>query len=83
MQKGLVNIFGDIYVVFKGFVIIDLVDFGLFMVVFYFYFLDVDIKWGEKLDNVILCLEVFKNWKEELLKDQDDLEVLDVRELVD
>lgn len=83
MKKGLVNTLGDIYVVLKGLVTTDPADFGPYTAAFYSYFLDVDIKRGEKLDNAILRSEAFKNWKEEFIQDQEDLEVPDIRELVD
>lgn len=83
MEKGLVNTLGDIYVVLKGLVTTNPEDFGPYTSAFYSYFLDIDIKKGEKLDNAILRSEAFKDWKEELLKEEDDLETPDIRALVD
>ncbi len=67
MQKGLVNTLGDIYVVLKGLITTDPADFGPYTSAFYSYFLDVEIKPGEKLDNAILRSEAFKQWKLSLI----------------
>lgn len=63
LERGLVHTLGDLYLLLKGLVTNAPKDFGPFTTAFYQYFLDIDIKKGETLDNAILRSEAFKNWR--------------------
>ena len=63
IERGLVHTLGDLYQLLKGLVTNAPKDFGPFTTAFYQYFLDIDIKKGETLDNAILRSEAFKNWR--------------------
>ena len=63
LERGLVQTLGDLYLLLKGLVTNAPKDFGPFTTAFYQYFLDIDIKKGETLDNAILRSEAFKNWR--------------------
>ena len=83
MEKGLINTLGDLYLVLKGLITNDPKDYGPFTSAFYKYFLDVDIKNGEKLDSAILRSETFQEWKRKHLDEKINEEDIDVAELVD
>ena len=83
MERGLVNTLGDLYVVLKGIVTRDPRDLGPFTVAFYAYFLEVEVKPAESLDQAILRSEAFKEWRDlQSLHDLPEKEP-DVRELID
>ncbi len=82
-EKGLINTLGDIYVLLKSLVAKDPTDFGPYATAFYEYFLDVDIKKGEKLENAIARSKAFSDWKEEYLKREEVEETPSLRELID
>jgi uncharacterized protein len=63
IERGLVHTLGDLYLLLKGLVTNSPKDFGPFTTAFYQYFLDIDIKKGESLDNAIARSEAFKNWR--------------------
>jgi uncharacterized protein len=63
IEKGLVRTLGDIYNVLKGLLVREPTMMGPFTKAFYFYFLAIDIKDGEKLNNAIQRSETFKDWK--------------------
>ncbi|SOE20136.1 hypothetical protein SAMN06298216_0636 [Spirosomataceae bacterium TFI 002] len=72
--KGLVKTLGDVYNVLKAIVIKEHTQLGPFTKAFYDYFLEIDIKEGERLNDAISRSEAFKNWKKdysEKLKDED------------
>ena len=54
MSRGLVKTLGDIYNVLKGVVVKDPTDLGPFTRAYYDYFLNIDIRDGERLDDAIL-----------------------------
>ena len=63
IERGLVHTLGDLYLLLKGLVTNAPKDFGPFTIAFYQYFLEIDVKKGETLDNAILRSEAFKNWR--------------------
>ena len=81
MERGLVNTLGDLYGVLKGLVCNSPKDIGPFTVVFYQYFLDVEVKKGESLDSAVSRSEAFKNWRK--LRELEDMETPDLTKLVD
>ncbi|MEM6628045.1 MAG: hypothetical protein AAF694_00155 [Bacteroidota bacterium] len=83
LERGLVHTLGDLYVVLKGIITHDPRDLGPFTVAFYAYFLEVEIKPGESLDQAILRSQAFKEWRD--LQSIEDLpqKEPDVRELID
>lgn len=84
MDKGLVKTMGDLYVALKGLVTNDPKDFGPFTTAFYEYFLSIEIKKGEKLENAVARSDAFKKWKKERYgEDDDNPEMPDINELVD
>ena len=71
MEKGLVNTIGDLYVLLKGLVAKDIKDFGPFAVAFYDYFLSIEIKKGETLEDAVARSESFKDWAEQYLTEEE------------
>ena len=83
MEKGLVNTIGDIYVVLKALITNDPKEFGPYTAAFYEYFLSVEIKNGETLESALVRSETFQDWKKNLLEEEDDGNLPDIKELVD
>jgi len=81
MQKGLVKTLGDIFNVLKGIVVKDPTDLGPFTRAFYEYFLEIDIKNGERLNDAIVRSETFRKWRDEYLQ-QNDIKSPELDELV-
>lgn len=83
MQRGLVNTLGDIYVVLKGIVTNDPREFGPFSTAFYNYFLEMDIKKGERLEQAIRRSEAFQEWRQDFVDEENPLEEQDLSELIE
>ena len=83
MDKGLVNTLGDLYLVLRGLLCNSPTDFGPYTVAFYAYFLEVDIKQGEKLETAIARSEAFQKWKMAYIKERGLEEEPDLNELID
>jgi len=83
IAKGLASTVGDLFLVLKGLVTNDPKDYGPFTTAFYKYFLEIDIKTGESLDQAILRSEVFKKWRDQLPELKEEQEEPDVKDLVD
>ncbi len=81
MDKGLIRTLGDMYNILKGIVTNDPKDYGPFTSAFYEYFLDVQIKKGERLESAIVRSETFKEWVDTF--DWENEEMPDVKVLVD
>ncbi len=82
IDKGLVNTLGDLYLVLKGLLTNDLKDFGPYTTAFYDYFLDIEIKQGEKLEQAVIRSETFRDWKAAKMEAYQIEEEQDVRDLV-
>lgn len=83
MERGLINTLGDMYVVLKSIVTTDQKEFGPYALAFYDYFLNIDIKKGEKLDNAIARSETFEEWKKDYLREWNLKEDMDQQDLID
>jgi len=83
MDKGLVNTIGDIYLVLKALITNDPKEFGPYTAAFYEYFLEVEIKNGETLESALVRSKTFQEWKKNLLDEEDDGNLPDIKELVD
>lgn len=83
VERGLVHTLGDLYLVLKGLVTNDPKDYGPFTTAFYEYFLDVEIKKGERLENAIARSEAFKEWRKDYLEDGEIPNSEKIQELVD
>ena len=84
MEKGLVKTMGDLFVVLKGIITNDPKDFGPYTTAFYEYFLEIEIKKGEKLENAVARSEAFQKWKKERYgEDDENVEMPDINELID
>ena len=68
MERGLIGTLGDIFAVLKGIIVKDPKQIGPFTQAFYDYFLNIDIKKGEKLNDAIARSEAFKDWKTNYFK---------------
>ena len=74
MERGLVRTMGDLYSVLKSIVVKDPQDVGPYTRVYYQYFLHIDIKNDEQLEDAVLRSETFKKWRTDFLDRHDDLE---------
>ena len=83
IAKGLVNTVGDLYLVLKGLITNDPRDYGPFTAAFYKYFLDIDIKKGETLDQAILRSEAFRKWRRKFSEQEEELGEPKMEQLID
>lgn len=79
MDRGLVRTLGDMYLVLKGLVTNDPTDYGPFTEAFYSYFLEIEIRPGETLQQAIQRSRIFQEWlqKEDLGEDPDIDDLID------
>ena len=64
MDKGLVRTIGDLFNVFRTFIIKDPEHVGPYTKAFYAYFLDINIRPNDRLNDAILRSQTFEQWKE-------------------
>lgn len=64
IHKGLVRTLGDVYALLKGIIIKDPTQNGPFLKAFYAYFLNIEMKNGEQLNDAVARSEAFKEWRE-------------------
>lgn len=82
MSRGLVTTLGDMYNVLRGIVVKEPADMGPFTKAYYAYFLNIDVKNGETLEDAILRSETFRQWKETVLDEADKDNDLNLEDLV-
>ncbi len=82
ISRGLVQTFGDLYMVLKGIVVKHPSQMGPFTKAYYKYFLNIDIANGETLEDAIKRSHTFKEWLEHLKENYPDLDIKDMDELV-
>jgi len=82
IKNNLVKTLGDLYNVLKGIVPKNPEDLGPFTRAYYAYFLNIDIKNGERLNDAIIRSETFKKWKEDFQLNR-KLVDLDIDQLVE
>ena len=73
VQYGLIKTFGDLYTTLKCIVVKEAKLMGPFTKAYYDYFLNIQIRPGERLDDAIKRSETFHKWKEKLLERDPDL----------
>lgn len=79
MQKGLITTLGDIYVFLKSIVVKDPKMTGPYTKAYYQYFLNIDIKKGETLQDAVSRSETFRQWRDDNLdRFGDDMEIDDI-----
>ena len=83
IDKGLVNTFGDLFMVLKGIVVKAPNMMGPYTKAYYKYFLNIDIANGERLEDAVKRSETFRKWVEALMEEKPDLSEVDMDELVD
>ncbi len=64
MDKGLVRTIGDLFNVFRTFIIKDPEHIGPYTMAFYAYFLDINIRPNDCLNDAIHRSQTFEQWKE-------------------
>ena len=64
MDKGLVRTIGDLFNVLRTFIIKDPEHVGPYTKAFYAYFLDINIRPNDRLNDAILRSQTFEQWKE-------------------
>ena len=64
MDKGLVRTIGDLFNVFRTFIIKDPEHIGPYTKAFYAYFLDINIRPNDRLNDAIHRSQTFEQWKE-------------------
>ena len=79
MERGLVRTLGDLYLVLKGLITSAPKDYGPFTEAFYEYFLTIDFKPGEKLEQAIQRSRIYQEWleREELQEEETDEDLVD------
>ena len=73
----------SIYLVLKALITNDPKEFGPYTAAFYEYFLSVEIKKGETLESAVVRSETFQDWKKNLLDEEAEGNLPDVKELVE
>ena len=71
MERGLVTTLGDLYNVLKGIVVKEPENMGPFTKAYYGYFLNIEVRYGQSLEDAILRSETFKKWKDSKLNESD------------
>ncbi|MDG1057647.1 MAG: hypothetical protein P8O94_00260 [Flavobacteriaceae bacterium] len=64
MDKGLIRTIGDLFNVLRTFIIKDPEHMGPYTKAFYAYFLDINIRPNDRLNDAILRSQTFEQWKE-------------------
>lgn len=82
MGKSLVHTLGDLFQVLKSIVVKDQKMLGPFSRAFYNYFLKIDIRPGEKLDDAVERSDAFNEWRTQRLEDHPDWKDLDLTTLI-
>lgn len=82
IDKSLIHTVGDLYSFFKGSIVKDPTDVGPYTQAFYDYFIGVDIKPGERLNDAIARSETFKDWLEDFLQGNDERRNMEVDDLI-
>lgn len=82
MDKSLVKTLGDLFLVLKAIVVKDPKMIGPFTRAYYDYFLSIEIKPGETLDEAVNRSIPFQEWKEKLLQEHPDYDDKDIKELI-
>ena len=79
LERGLVRTIGDLYLVLKGLITNNPKDYGPFSEAFYEYFLTVDFKPGETLEQAIQRSRIYQEWleKEDLVDEETDEDLID------
>lgn len=71
MDRGLILTLGDMYNVLKGIIVKEPEDMGPFTKAYYGYFLNIEVKYGQSLEDAILRSETFQKWKDSKLDESD------------
>ena len=82
MDKGLVNTLGDIFLVLKAIIVKNPKHIGPFTRAYYDFFLSVEIKKGETLDDAVERSIPFQEWKEKLLEEHPDYDDSSIKDLI-
>ena len=83
MDRGLIHTVGDLYALFKGYLVKDPTMTGPFSQAFYHYFIGVDIQPGERLADAIERSDTFQDWLEDFTIGDPERMHLDMDELID
>ena len=83
MERDLIHTVGDIYALFKCILVKDPTAVGPFTQAFYHYFVGIDIKPGERLNDAIERAESFKDWLEDFLKSDEEHIHMDMEDLIE
>ena len=83
MDLGLVHTIGDLYHLFKGILVKDPTMVGPFSQAFYQYFIGVDIKPGERLNDAIERSQTFQDWLDDFIKGDEERIHLEIDDLID
>ncbi len=67
MERGLIRTLGDTYNVLKGIIVKDPRMLGPFTRAFYDYFLNIQIRPGESLNDAIMRSDTFRQWRDDNL----------------
>lgn len=79
LERGLIRTIGDLYLVLKGIVTNNPQDYGPYTEAFYQYFLTIDFKPGERLEQAIQRSRIYQEWleKQDIPEDEDDESLID------
>lgn len=83
MEKDLIHTVGDLYVLFKGFLVKDPSHTAPFTQAFYQYFIGVDVNPGERLNDAIERSETFRDWLDDFIKSDEERIHMDMDDVIE
>lgn len=83
MDKGLVNTVGDIYTLMKGVLVKEPTMMGPYTQAFYHYFIGVDVKPGQRLNDAIARSETFQDWLDDFIKSDEERLHMDMDDIIE
>lgn len=83
MDRGLISTLGDLYVLFKGILVKEPTAVGPFTQAFYHYFIGVDVKPGERLNDAIERSDTFKDWLDDFIKSDEERIHMDMDDVIE
>lgn len=83
MDKGLVNTVGDIYALMKGVLVKEPTMMGPYTQAFYHYFIGVDVKPGQRLNDAIVRSETFQDWLDDFIKSDEERIQMDMDDIIE
>ena len=83
IERDLIHTVGDIYSLMKGVLVKEPTAIGPFTQAFYHYFIGVDVKPGQRLNDAIERSETFQDWLDDFIKSDEERVNMDMDEVIE